>query len=151
MTSAPFELRCPVSADLSAIRDLVNHCGRRGGLSGERLNDLVLAVNEAVTNVLDHGGREGLVIARTHSEGITVSISDTGGGLSAAHLAAARSDPSGARGFGLWVIQHLCDEVTVEQTGHGSVLHLHRRPAPVPPLHPSAGRHEPHADADPVA
>ncbi|MFD0474393.1 ATP-binding protein [Nonomuraea thailandensis] len=49
-------LRYPISTDLGRLRDLVSAYAVAGGLRGERLMDLVLAVNEAVTNVLDHGG-----------------------------------------------------------------------------------------------
>ncbi|MEV4172756.1 ATP-binding protein [Nonomuraea sp. NPDC049709] len=134
--SAEFELRCPVGPDLGYIRDLVRIHGQHHGLSGERLEDLVVTVNEAVTNVLDHGGRAGLVTARAHEHGITVEILDVGGRLTPEHLQAAHVDPTGTSGFGLWVIQHLCDQVTLEQTGLGSVLglHFHGRPAPVIPL-----------------
>ncbi|MDP4504092.1 ATP-binding protein [Nonomuraea turcica] len=128
--SVQFELRCPVSDDLGFIRDLVRVSGRHAGLTGERLDHLVLAVNEAVTNVLDHGGAVGLVTARGTHEGITVEILDIAGRLSAGHLATARIDPTGAHGFGLWVIQHLCDGVGLEQTGLGSLLSLHLRRNP---------------------
>ncbi|TMR13295.1 ATP-binding protein [Nonomuraea turkmeniaca] len=123
--SVQFELRCPVSADLAFIRDLVRVCGRYAGLTGERLDHLVLAVNEAVTNVLDHGGAAGSVTARGTQDGIIVEILDFAGRLSAGHLGGARVDPTGAHGFGLWVIQRLCDGVSLEQTGLGSLLSLH--------------------------
>ncbi|MEV4179609.1 ATP-binding protein [Nonomuraea sp. NPDC049709] len=128
-----FELRCPISPDLGYIRDLVRIHGRHHGLTGERLDDLVIAVNEAVTNVFDHGGRAGLITARGHEHGVTVEVLDTGGALTPEHLAAATVDPAGSHGFGLWIIQHLCDEVTVEQTELGSLLSLHMsgRPATV--------------------
>ncbi|WP_052423111.1 ATP-binding protein [Nonomuraea candida] len=133
--SAEFELRCPISPDLGYIRGLVRLHGRHHGLSGERLDDLVTAVNEAVTNVLDHGGRAGLVTARAHEQGVSVEVLDIGGRLTSEHLRAARVDPAGASGFGLWIIQHLCDQVTLEQTGLGSLLrlHYHTRPAPATP------------------
>jgi anti-sigma regulatory factor (Ser/Thr protein kinase) len=125
--SVELELRCPVSADLGRIRDLVRSHGRLGGLRGERLDDLVLAVNEAVTNVLDHGGAAGLITARCDAGGFTVEVLDIAGRLTAEHVASARIDVTGSRGFGLWMIQKLCDEVTVERTGGGSLLRLHMR------------------------
>ncbi|MEW9550229.1 ATP-binding protein [Nonomuraea sp. NPDC050783] len=146
-----FELRCPVSADLGFIRDLVEVCGRHAGLQGERLEELVLAVNEAVTNVLDHGGRAGLVTARGHDDGITVEILDTAGRLSREHLAGARVDPTRGHGFGLWVIQRLCDEVTLEQTGLGSRLSLTvHRPAAAPATRHHGERSGRHGDGHAV-
>ncbi len=127
MMNVDFELCCPVSTDLGHIRDLVRIHGERGGLRGERLEDLVLAVNEAVTNVLDHGGAAGLITARGHSGGFTVEVADVAGRLTAEQVASARVDPTGSHGFGLWVIQHLCDEVTVVRTDTGSLLRMHMR------------------------
>ncbi|TMR99823.1 ATP-binding protein [Nonomuraea basaltis] len=129
--SVESELRCPISDDLAFIRELVRVHGRRNGLRGERLEDLVLAVNEAVTNVLEHGGAAGTVTARGDRTGITVEVLDVAGRLTWRHLTAAEIDPTGSRGFGLWVIQHLCDDVGLEQTEAGSLLTLrvHRRPA----------------------
>ncbi|HEX4816409.1 MAG TPA: ATP-binding protein [Nonomuraea sp.] len=137
-----FELRCPISPDLGYIRDLVRIHGRHHGLSGDRLEDLALAVNEAVINVLDHGGQAGLVTARGHEHGVSVEVLDVGGRLSDAHLADVPVDPRGGQGFGLWVIRHLCDEVTLEQTGLGSVLglHFHGDSAAVIPIGRSGGR-----------
>ncbi|MFI7701063.1 ATP-binding protein [Nonomuraea sp. NPDC049480] len=122
-----FEVCCPVSPDLGSIRDLVRMHAQRGGLRGERLEDLVLAVNEAVTNVLDHGGAAGLITARGHSGGFTVEVLDVAGRLTAEQVASARIDPTRSHGFGLWVIQHLCDEVTVVQTDLGTLLRLRMR------------------------
>ncbi|RVX41330.1 anti-sigma regulatory factor (Ser/Thr protein kinase) [Nonomuraea polychroma] len=134
--TAEFELRCSISPDLGYIRDLVRIHARYHGFTGERLEDLVVAVNEAVTNVLDHGGQAGLVTGRGHEHGITVEVLDIGGRLTPEDLAAATVDPTGSHGFGLWVIQHLCDEVTLEQTDLGPLLglHMHGRSAPIIPL-----------------
>ncbi|MEV0391384.1 ATP-binding protein [Nonomuraea sp. NPDC050643] len=124
-----FTLRCPISADLDRVRRLVRLHARHSGLRRERLDDLVLAVNEAVTNVLDHGGGTGTVTARSDREGVTVEIVDAAGRLTRDHLAAARVDPTSSHGFGLWVIRHLCDRIDVEQRSEGSLLRLHvRRP-----------------------
>ncbi|MEW1843353.1 ATP-binding protein [Nonomuraea angiospora] len=137
-----FELRCPISFDLGYIRDLLRVHGEHHGLDGEQLDGLVLAVNEAVTNVFDHGGQAGLITARGHDHGVIVEILDIGGRLTPEHLAAATVDATGSRGFGLWLIQSLCDEVTLEHTGSGSLLtlHFHDRPTTVIPLGRRAGR-----------
>ncbi|GAA4952172.1 anti-sigma regulatory factor (Ser/Thr protein kinase) [Nonomuraea thailandensis] len=127
--SAEFELRCPISANLAFVRDLIRVHGRHSGLRGQRLDDLVLVVNEAVANVLDHGA--GMVTARNTAEGIVVEILYAAGKLTHDHLAGAdHLDLSSPRGFGLRMIRRLCDEIRLEQTGLGSLLslHVHRRP-----------------------
>ncbi|GAA2819291.1 ATP-binding protein [Nonomuraea rubra] len=122
-----FELRCPITADLGLIRDLVRLHGRHSGLPDRRLEDLVLAVNEAVTNVLDHGGKAGLVTARAARGQIVVDVLDFGGLLTHDHLAAAELDRTATHGYGLWMIQHLCDEVALERSERGSLLSLRVR------------------------
>ncbi|GAA4917306.1 anti-sigma regulatory factor (Ser/Thr protein kinase) [Nonomuraea thailandensis] len=119
-----FELRCPITADLGLIRDLVRLHGRHSGLPDRRLEDLVLAVNEAVTNVLDHGGKSGIVTARAAGGQVVVDVLDFAGLLTHDHLAAARLDRTASHGYGLWLIQHLCDEVVLELVERGSLLSL---------------------------
>ncbi|MEV4806030.1 ATP-binding protein [Nonomuraea sp. NPDC049421] len=127
-----FELRCPISADLGLIRDMVRLHGQYCGLPERRLEDLVLATNEAVTNVLDHGGKAGVLTARGLPDGVMVQVLDVAGLLTSAHLAEASLDQTASHGYGLWVIQYLCDAVTVERTDEGSLLSLyvHRDPRP---------------------
>ncbi|MFC4120469.1 ATP-binding protein [Nonomuraea zeae] len=120
-------LRCPISADLDRIRGMVRLHARSSGLRGHRLDDLVLAVNEAVTNVLDHGGAAGTVTTRGDAHAITVEVLDMAGALTPEHLAAPMPDPPGSCGYGLWIIQYLCDEVDVEQRDGRSRLTLRMR------------------------
>ncbi|WP_049566285.1 ATP-binding protein [Nonomuraea sp. SBT364] len=118
-------LHCAISYDLGGIRERVRGYARRAGLDGDRLNDLVLAVNEAVTNVLDHGGGAGVVTAAREGSGIIVEIVDTAGVLAPRHLSAARSGiPTRSRGIGLWLIQRLCDGVTLDHPQGRSRLRL---------------------------
>ncbi|GAA2211554.1 hypothetical protein GCM10009850_070140 [Nonomuraea monospora] len=127
-----FELRCPITADLGLIRDLVRLHGRYCGLPDRRLEDLVLAVNEAVTNVFDHGGQSGLITARADAGHVVVDVLDFAGLLTHDHLTAGDLDRTASHGYGLWVIRNLCDEVVLEHTERGSLLSLRfrrRRPA----------------------
>jgi anti-sigma regulatory factor (Ser/Thr protein kinase) len=130
--SAEFELRCPNSANLAFIRDLVRVHGRHGGLHGQRLDDLVLVVSEAAAHVLEHGDGAGMVSARRTAEGIAVEILDIGGRLTDDHLTGSdHQDATSPRALGLGMINRLCDEIRLEHTGLGSLLtlHVHRRPA----------------------
>jgi anti-sigma regulatory factor (Ser/Thr protein kinase) len=142
-----FELRCPITADLGLIRDLVRLHSRHSGLPDRRLEDLVLAVNEAVTNVLDHGGKAGIVTARATDGQVVVDVLDFAGLLTHDHLAAAELDHTASSGYGLWMIQHLCDEVVLERGERGSLLSLRVRdrspaqgPANAPVNSPANGR-----------
>ncbi|MFD0663892.1 hypothetical protein [Thermocatellispora tengchongensis] len=47
-----------ISDDLGALRAQVRTFAGRAGLSGDRLDDLVLAANEAAVGVLTQGGED---------------------------------------------------------------------------------------------
>ncbi|GGS92046.1 ATP-binding protein [Nonomuraea spiralis] len=125
----PFHLRCTITNNLALTRDLVRVYARHAGLSGTRLDHLVLAVNEAAANVLEHGGARGTVTAYTDAAVLTVEVCDTAGRLRPEHLADARlTRPSAsARQLGLWLIHHLCDEVGLDHPQGGSRLRLSMR------------------------
>lgn len=125
----PFHLRCTITGNLALIRDLIRVYARHAGLSGVRLDHLVLAVNEAAANVLEHGGGRGTVTAYTDAAVLTVEVCDRAGRLRPEHLAAATgpAPSSSSRRLGLWLIQHLCDEVALDHPQGGSRLMLRMR------------------------
>jgi anti-sigma regulatory factor (Ser/Thr protein kinase) len=112
--------RWPISNDLTGLRRHLYHHAGRAGLAGERRDDLVLAANEAIVNVLEHGGAIGTVIIRYDTQALTVDIVDAAGRLRAEHAPHERPGPSAVRGFGLWLMSHLCDEFTIDQADAGS-------------------------------
>ncbi|NUO98310.1 MAG: ATP-binding protein [Nonomuraea sp.] len=137
----PFHLRCSITGNLALTRDLIRVYARHAGLSGTRLDHLVLAVNEAAANVLEHGGAGGTVTAYTDAAVLTVEVCDNAGRLRAEHLADARlSSPSTSpRHLGLWLIQHLCDEVGLDHPEGVSRLRLRMRLPLVTRLRPWQG------------
>jgi anti-sigma regulatory factor (Ser/Thr protein kinase) len=133
--SGQFELRCPITYDLGLIRGLVRLFAQHAGLSGGRLENLTLAVNEAVTNVLDHAGAAGTVRATSDDDGVTVEVVDLAGTLLPEHLTTAHVDPTSSHGFGLWVIRCVCDEVTLDHPDGRTRLRMSMRyKPPVPPF-----------------
>lgn len=115
----------PVSTDLGGLRRFVTAQATAGGLAGSRVEDLVLAVNEAATNSLLHsGGRPG-VVRMWRSDGLlTCEIAD--GGRISDPLAGRRRPPDEAHsGRGLWLVNHLCDLVELRAEPGGTTLRLH--------------------------
>jgi anti-sigma regulatory factor (Ser/Thr protein kinase) len=96
------------------------------GLSGGRVEDLVLAIDELATNSIRHGGGHGLL--RVWREGDLLYCEVQDGGLIGDPLA-GRLRPDGERigGFGLWMVNQLCDLVQVRTSRAGSTVRVHTR------------------------
>ncbi|MFI6509825.1 ATP-binding protein [Streptosporangium sp. NPDC050855] len=113
----------PIDEDLSTLRERLHDQAVQAGMRGERLDDLLLATNEAVINVLEHGGGKGTLDIWRNETHLTVDVTDTMGLLGREHVPAQR--PTGTvRGFGLWLMTQLCDEFTIEQITEGSRVRL---------------------------
>ncbi|GAA4183031.1 hypothetical protein GCM10022252_09830 [Streptosporangium oxazolinicum] len=113
----------PIDEDLSALRERLQYHAVRAGMRGERLDDLLLVTNEAVINVLEHGGGKGTLAIRRNETHLTIEVTDTMGLLTIWHVPGER--PTGTvRGFGLWLMNQLCDEFAIEQTEQGSCVRL---------------------------
>lgn len=136
----------PITEDLSLVRRRVHAFAADAGLCGQRLDDLVLAVNEAVGNVLEHGGGTGTVTVRADEQGVWVDVLDTAADLRAGHLR-RRVDgppPLGGRGFGLWLVQHVCDEVDIDHPGGNARLRVLMRHRPATDSERVRKEHERH-------
>jgi anti-sigma regulatory factor (Ser/Thr protein kinase) len=122
------ELRCAIDDDLSGLRAYA-----AAYLAGQRLDDLEIAANEAAANVLDHAGGTGTLTARHDDHGITVEITDDAGTLTPEHLQLT-PDPTRPGGFGLWIINRLCDQVSLDHPEGRSrlILHMHHAPTHQP-------------------
>jgi anti-sigma regulatory factor (Ser/Thr protein kinase) len=113
------------AADLEAVRHHVAREARRLGLEPARAEDLVVALNEVVSNSVRHGGGGGTLLLWRDDHAVVGEVRDRG------HIAdplAGRHHPSRALegGRGLWLVNQLCDLVQVRNTG-GTVVRLHVR------------------------
>jgi anti-sigma regulatory factor (Ser/Thr protein kinase) len=95
---------------LVEVRDAVARAARAAGCDGDRVADLVLAVNEVATNAVEHGNGDAHLALWTGpgSRELLCEVHDGGRlvdplpGLHAPH-------PSDPRGRGLWIARQLCD------------------------------------------
>ncbi|MEV0587867.1 ATP-binding protein [Nonomuraea sp. NPDC050310] len=116
--------------DLGELRDRVRGCAIAAGLPQHRQIDLVLAVSEAMANVLEHAGGQGRVRVSQDADFLTVEISDNAGRLTGREVPRERPGEGATGGWGLWLMGSLCDEVAIEGgEGHSSVRLRMRRPA----------------------
>ncbi|MBP2704546.1 ATP-binding protein [Microbispora sp. RL4-1S] len=117
----------PITDDLATLREHVQTYARRAGLSGARLDDLVIAANEAAINVLEHGGGTGVLAISHDDDALAVEVTDNVGVLQPSALPADRPTARADRGYGLWLMGELCDTVSIEQARGGSLVRLSMR------------------------
>ena len=94
------------------------------GLTGSRIEDLVLAVDELASNSIRYGGRHGTLRIWHEDETLFCEISDAG---RIADPLVGRVRPTGTTvgGYGMWMVQQLCDLVQVRTSAAGSVVRVH--------------------------
>jgi anti-sigma regulatory factor (Ser/Thr protein kinase) len=106
------------------LRRLVAWAARRVGLDREREQDLALAVTEAASNAIRHGGGHGrLDLIQDDSRALIAEISDEGPGMAPDSPVALPAADQGD-GRGLYLIRQTCDRVEVHTGPHGTTVHL---------------------------
>jgi anti-sigma regulatory factor (Ser/Thr protein kinase) len=112
--------------DLSRVRRVTRQRAVEAGVGRDRVDDIVLAVNEMVSNTLSHVGEGGTlsIWLETHQHELICEVRDGG------HIAdplAGRRQPSADElsGRGLWIANQLCDLVELRSGVEGTVVRLH--------------------------
>jgi anti-sigma regulatory factor (Ser/Thr protein kinase) len=103
---------------LPAVRHAVQQANQ-GRLGEDELADFVVAVNEVVTNALQHGTPPLRARLWATDAGLVLSVTDQGAGPSdpLAGLLPAAHAPVG--GLGMWMAYQLCDHVAVGRDPNG--------------------------------
>jgi serine/threonine-protein kinase RsbW len=102
------------------------------GVDEEVVADVLLALDEAVSNAIRHGSRAGdpvLVSVKADGGWIEMVVRDGG---PTPHLPRLPAEPPPALqtgGRGLWLILQLVDEVRLQRVGDGTQLIMRRRVA----------------------
>jgi anti-sigma regulatory factor (Ser/Thr protein kinase) len=131
----PLEMRIDSHpANLRPARLAVEKFARGHGMSDKSCDEIGLALNEAMTNVIRHqyGGdisRPMVITATWHADTLRVSIRDFGKPFNPATLPASPPDPTCPGGLGLLCMRRCTDEVRFEQLSDGMLLTLVKRHA----------------------
>jgi serine/threonine-protein kinase RsbW len=96
---------------------------KRMGFSPDRIQDLKTAVSEACINAIEHGnlsdvGTKVVVVLTVESERLEVNIADEGRRPFPA-IPPEPGRPADHRGWGMFLIRHLMDEVEFSTEPHG--------------------------------
>jgi anti-sigma regulatory factor (Ser/Thr protein kinase) len=111
---------------LGAVRALVARNGERAGLPASSREDLVLAVNELVTNSVQYGGGGGTLRVWREPGAVVCEAGDRG--LIRDPLVGRVAPPVDQYGGrGLWLANHLCDLVQIRSSLDGTVVRAHMR------------------------
>lgn len=113
---------------LGEVRRAVASRGAAAGLDAARAADFVLAVSEAATNSVRHGGGNGVLRMWEEADTLICEVKDRG---QAVDPLAGREVPAldmdGGRG--LYIAHQVCDLVQLRSDESGTVVRLHMRSA----------------------
>jgi anti-sigma regulatory factor (Ser/Thr protein kinase) len=112
-------------AQVTRLRHTVAALAITAGVTGQRLEDFVLAVNELITNAVRHGGGRGWLRLWRKADCVVCEVSDTGHGMGVERLA-SRERPAAntAGGWGLWLADQLSDSMVVESGPAGTTVRI---------------------------
>jgi anti-sigma regulatory factor (Ser/Thr protein kinase) len=120
-TSPVVDLHDPTPADArEAARSLENMVST----AAFDIDDVVLAVSEAVTNALMHGVRPVVMRLWAARERIVAAISDHGSGPPDPFAGLLPTQGSDSGGLGLWMAHQVCDHITLATTQDGFTITL---------------------------
>ena len=133
--AAPFDVplsAAPLSAEnvplelnnLHLVREIVARAASAHGLDEARASDLVLSVNELAGNSLRHGGGAGTLRIWKQGRALICEIEDSGH-IDKPLVGRERPATDQERGFGLWLVNQMCDLVQMRTFKTGSVVRLH--------------------------
>jgi anti-sigma regulatory factor (Ser/Thr protein kinase) len=119
------ELRFDVG-DLETVRQLVFRHAIHAGISAPRTADLVLAANELAANSVRHAGGGGVLRLWKDAEVLVCEVRDDGR-IDDPLVGRVRPAEGQVDGFGLWLVNQVCDLVQLRSFSTGSVARLHTR------------------------
>jgi anti-sigma regulatory factor (Ser/Thr protein kinase) len=112
---------------VTTLRHAIASAAATAGLSGERLDDFVVAVNELLTNAVRHGGGGGRLQLWREPDAVVCEVRDEGPGLPVDgfdHRNRPAPDQPGGRG--LWLAGRLTDSFETT-TGDGTTVRISSR------------------------
>ena len=112
--------------DLGSVRNFILSRAKRAGLTPRRIPDLVLAISELAANTLRHTDGGGMVQAWRGKDRFICQVADAGHITDP--LIGHRAPPGEiAGGYGLWLVNQVCDLVQARTGQAGTTIRLHMR------------------------
>jgi anti-sigma regulatory factor (Ser/Thr protein kinase) len=111
---------------LGAMRAFVGELAQDAGIESTRRDDLLLAVNELATNSVRHGGGGGVLRAWAEGRSLVCEVCDSGQ-IEEPLTGRVRPPAGGMSGYGLWLVNQVCDLVQVRASGAGNCVRMRIR------------------------
>jgi anti-sigma regulatory factor (Ser/Thr protein kinase) len=111
---------------LAQVRALVAQHAEWAGLGAERIKDLLVAANEVATNSIRHGGGSGTVRVWRDDGALVCEIRDRGY-MTDPLIGRRRPANLQGGGYGVWIVNQLCDLVQIRSSADGSVVRMTAR------------------------
>jgi len=122
--AAPGPVSLTFTTDLAAVRELVRRCAKEAGLSSKRAIDLVIAVSEVAANTVEHARTAGTLDIWRDADEIVCQITDAG--FISDPLAGSHAPlPGATAGYGLWMVNQVCDKVDLHSAETGTTVRMH--------------------------
>jgi anti-sigma regulatory factor (Ser/Thr protein kinase) len=110
---------------ITAVRHTLSRLATVAGLTGQRRDDFVLAVNELMTNAVRHAGGSGILTLWCQDNALRCEVVDNGPGIPPELIADDPLPPppvTALGGRGLWLARRLCDSMTIRTGSHGTTV-----------------------------
>lgn len=108
-----------VGSDIPVLRKLAAGHGLRAGLDQRRCEDLMLVVDELLSNAVRHGGGRGFLEIWAGDGWVRFQVVDAGPGIDGG-ATIQLPDATKTRGRGLWIVHQLSDGVTIASGPNGT-------------------------------
>jgi anti-sigma regulatory factor (Ser/Thr protein kinase) len=109
---------------LPATRRLVTDYATTAGLCEDRVDDLVLAVNELTTNSIEHANGGGELLVWQEGDAVVCEVRDRGV-LRDPMVGRLKPPPNSRGGYGVVMVNLLCDLVRVHSDETGTAIRVH--------------------------
>jgi anti-sigma regulatory factor (Ser/Thr protein kinase) len=109
--------------DLRGVRRAARVLADANGASARLRDDFELAVSEVATNSLRHGSATGAFQLWSDSAALNCEVHGEGV-ISDPLIGRYQPDPGAESGYGLWLVNQLCDLLQIRCDGRGSIVRL---------------------------
>jgi anti-sigma regulatory factor (Ser/Thr protein kinase) len=120
-----FELPFDASR-LAEVRVQTRRHATAAGLSHDRVSDFVLAVSEVATNSVRHATGVGVVRIWTEPAALVCEVRDEGQ-ITLPLLGRQRPAPDQGGGYGVWLVNQVCELVQLRTLPTGNIVRMHMR------------------------